>query len=37
MFIEKRALGLHISFIDLSTRRNIEQTPLFDKDECDCL
>ncbi len=28
MFIEKRALGLYISFVDLSTRRNIEQTPL---------
>ncbi len=26
-FIEKRALSLCISFIDLSTRRNIEQTP----------
>ncbi len=27
IFIEKRALGLYISFVDLSTRRNIEQTP----------
>jgi hypothetical protein len=27
--MEKRALGLCISFIDLSTRRNIEQTLQF--------
>ncbi len=26
-FIDKMVLGLHISFVDLSTRRNIEQTP----------
>jgi hypothetical protein len=25
--MEKKALGLYISFIDLSTRKNIEQTP----------
>ncbi len=28
LFIEKMALGLCISFIDLSTSRNNEQTPL---------